>query len=161
MPEGSQKIAVIRIRGKVHVRGDIEDTLSMLNLTRKNHCVLLSKTPEYAGMIHKVNDHVTWGEVKTETILALLEKRGKTSGGRKLTDKEVKETLKFKSIKEFADALASGKASLKDVKKLKPVFSLSPPRGGFERGGIKKPYNKGGVLGYRGDEINKLIERML
>ena len=38
---------------------------------------------------------------------------------------------------------------------------LTPPRGGFERKGVKMPYNKGGALGYRGAAINELITRML
>lgn len=39
--------------------------------------------------------------------------------------------------------------------------NLMPPRGGFERKGVKMPYNKGGALGYRGTAINELIKRML
>ncbi len=41
------------------------------------------------------------------------------------------------------------------------LFRLAPPRGGFERKGIKTPFTKGGVLGYRGDKINLLIQKML
>ncbi len=44
--------------------------------------------------------------------------------------------------------------------KLKPFFRLSPPRGGFERKGIKKPNSKGGALGARKD-MDKLIKRMI
>ncbi len=45
----------------------------------------------------------------------------------------------------------------KDVK----VYRLSPPKGGFERKGIKTAFAVGGVLGYRGDAINALIQKML
>ena len=38
---------------------------------------------------------------------------------------------------------------------------LHPPRGGFERKGVKMPFAKGGVFGSRGDAINELVERML
>jgi large subunit ribosomal protein L30 len=34
--------AVIRIRGSVNVRKDIDDTLRMLRLNRKMHCVVLN-----------------------------------------------------------------------------------------------------------------------
>ena len=40
------------------------------------------------------------------------------------------------------------------------TFRLHPPKGGFERRGIKKTFKEGGVLGYRGKEIIKLIEKM-
>ncbi|MEM2203989.1 MAG: 50S ribosomal protein L30, partial [Sulfolobales archaeon] len=43
---------------------------------------------------------------------------------------------------------------------VKPVFRLHPPSGGF-KGSIKKPYGNGGELGYRGQDINDLIRRMI
>jgi large subunit ribosomal protein L30 len=45
--------------------------------------------------------------------------------------------------------------------KLKKYFLLHPPRGGFERKGIKTPFTTGGALGYRGAKINDLIKKML
>jgi large subunit ribosomal protein L30 len=39
------------------------------------------------------------------------------------------------------------------------VFALHPPRGGFERKGIKVPFKVGGAMGYRG-EMDALLERM-
>lgn len=41
------------------------------------------------------------------------------------------------------------------------AFRLSPPKKGFERKGIKKPFSKGGALGNRKNKINELIKRML
>ena len=43
----------------------------------------------------------------------------------------------------------------------KILFRLHPPRGGFERKGIKKTFNLGGVLGYRKNKIDVLIKKML
>ena len=48
-----------------------------------------------------------------------------------------------------------------DFLKLKPFFRLHPPKGGFEKAGIKKPFTVKGALGYRGDKINDLIKKML
>jgi len=39
------------------------------------------------------------------------------------------------------------------------VIRLHPPRRGWEA--IKEPYRSGGSLGYRGKEINKLIQKMV
>jgi large subunit ribosomal protein L30 len=44
---------------------------------------------------------------------------------------------------------------------LKKFFALHPPRGGFDRKGIKTPFTNGGALGNRGAKINDLIKRML
>ena len=113
------------------------------------------------GMVKKVNDYITWGEARPESIEGLLVKRGKVTGGKALEDAHVKEVGIAKTVKEYAKNISDGKAKITDVKKLKPVFRLSPPVKGFERAGIKKPFTTGGALGYRGEKINELIERML
>lgn len=46
-------------------------------------------------------------------------------------------------------------------KNAKGVFFLAPPRGGFERKGIKKSYVVGGALGNRGEAMNALLEKMM
>ncbi len=69
-----KKVAVIRIKGGVGLRKDINDTLKMLRLYIKNSCVSLDNTTSKIGMVKKVKDFVTWGEVDDET-LQLLEKR--------------------------------------------------------------------------------------
>ncbi len=68
--------AVVRVRGSIGVRAKAEDTLKQLHLTRKNHCVLLSKTEQHSRMLNIVADLVTWGEASAETIEA-LKKRSK------------------------------------------------------------------------------------
>jgi len=41
------------------------------------------------------------------------------------------------------------------------VFMLHPPRGGFERKGVKKPFSLGGALGDRKEKINDLLKKMI
>jgi len=48
-----------------------------------------------------------------------------------------------------------------DEGKLLNVFHLSPPRGGFERRGIKYAFTQKGALGYRAAKINDLIKKMI
>ena len=43
----------------------------------------------------------------------------------------------------------------------KTHLRLSPPRGGFDRGGIRMYIKARGACGYRGKGINKLIARMV
>ena len=71
----------------------------------------------------------------------------------------VKENSKYASILSLAKAIEKGEADIGDVKGLKPLFRLPPPRKGYE--GIKRAWNDGGALGYRGADIEKLIDRML
>ncbi|TKJ17444.1 50S ribosomal protein L30 [Candidatus Woesearchaeota archaeon B3_Woes] len=123
------KYAVIRIRGLVRVKKEINHTMELMGLYRKNYCVLIDKKD--FGMIKKVKDYVTYGEIDKETEDLVVKKRGE-----KTKNKEGKEV-----IKKF--------------------FRLNPPRKGFGRKGIKVAFSKSGGLGYRGDKINDLLKRML
>ncbi len=64
----NMKIAIIRVRGRVGVREDIENTLRRLKLTKPNHLVIYKDDPVIRGMIKKVKDYVTWGEVSDKFI---------------------------------------------------------------------------------------------
>ncbi|MCD6275968.1 MAG: 50S ribosomal protein L30 [Thermoplasmata archaeon] len=150
--------AVIRVRGRTGVRKDIRDTLQMLRLTRVNHCVLIPDTPAYRGMLQKVKDYVTWGEINLETLTKLIKYKGRLYGDKPITDDYVKETLGYESIEEMARAILEGKMLYKDIPNVKPVFRLHPPLKGWEK--TKRHFTEGGALGYRGEDINDLITRM-
>ena len=76
--------AVIRLRGLVKVRKDIKDTLKMLRLNRKMHCVLLNENDVVKGMLQKVKDWTTWGEIDDNILKLLIEKRGRKPGNNPL-----------------------------------------------------------------------------
>ncbi|HID09221.1 TPA: 50S ribosomal protein L30 [Candidatus Micrarchaeota archaeon] len=154
------KIAVIRVRGLVNVNPKIRTTLNLLKLYKKNWLVFVDNTKEQLGMLKVVKDWTTYGEVDLETFKEVLKKRGKIVGDKPLTDEYVKEKLGM-TIDEFAEKVYKGEMKLKDLPGLKTFFRLNPPRKGWERKGIKKPYSVGGALGYRGKNINELIKRML
>ncbi len=153
-----KRLAVIRIRGRVNVRGDIEDTMKMLRLHRVNHCALVSDTPTLKGMILKAKDYITWGDVDEKDVSLLLKNRGELVGGERLTDTYVKKNTGFKSIADFAKAFVASKAELSDVPDLKPIFRLHPPRKGHKR--IKRTFGASGALGNRGAQIKDLIYKM-
>ncbi len=150
--------AVIRVRGRTGVRRDIRDTLNMLRLTRVNHCVLVPNTPAYMGMLKKVKDYVTWGEIDQETLVKLIRYKGRLYGDKPITDEYIRETLGYESIEELAKALLENKLLYKDIPNVKPVFRLHPPLKGWEK--TKRHFTEGGALGYRGEKINELINRM-
>ncbi len=154
-----KRLAVIQIRGLINTPKEVKDTLKMLHLTRANHCVVIDDRPTYIGMLKKVTPWVTWGEIDKDTFEAMLRKRGRLVGDKKLTDDYVKENTKFANISEFVDAFMNFEAELEDIPNLKPVFRLTPPSGGYKS--IKKHWKEGGDRGYRGEKINELIKRMI
>jgi large subunit ribosomal protein L30 len=147
--------AVVRVRGQVHLRGDVRDTLRLLRLTRANHCVLVPETAAFRGMLQKVKDHVTWGEVSPEVVERLLAARARVAG-KALGTEHLGGS--YKSVEHLAAAVHAGKARLADLG-VTPVLRLPPPRRGYE--GIKRAFRAGGALGYRGKDINDLLQRML
>ncbi|OED29777.1 50S ribosomal protein L30 [Methanosphaera sp. WGK6] len=150
--------AVIRIRGRTGIKRNIADTLDMLNLTRISHAVVIPETPSYKGMLQKAKDYITWGEISEETYKKLLAERGRLSGNRRVTDEFVKENTDYDSVEALAVALYNGETTLKEAG-LKPLFRLNPPRKGYE--GTRKSFKEGGSLGYRAENINELLEKML
>lgn len=153
---------VVRIRGAPGMRRKILDTLKMLRMHKVNHGVLLLGKKSYKGMLQKCNNYITYGEINEETLISLLKERGKIIGDHPLTDSSLKDLMGYESIKEFAKALLDGEIQYKenDLNKIKPVFRLHPPRKGF-KGTIKRHKKEGGALGYIGEDINQLIQRMI
>lgn len=149
--------AVIRIRGKVGTKKEIEDTLKMLRLEKVNSCVVLEEREDLKGMIEKVKNFVTYGEIDFNVFFEMLKKRGRISESKRLTEENVKE-LGFNSIEELALEIFEGRKKMKEIKSLKPVFRLTPPSKGFKS--LKEFYPKGDI-GYRGKEINELLRRMI
>ncbi|MEG3224027.1 MAG: 50S ribosomal protein L30 [Methanobacteriales archaeon Met13] len=150
-------LAAIRVRGTTGIKEGISDTLDMLRLTRINHAVLLSDHPSYWGMLRKAKDYITWGEIDQETLTELIQKRGMLPGREKVTEEYLQET-DYKSVEDLSQALIAEEAQLEDAG-LKPIFRLHPPRKGYKN--TKKAYGEGGTLGYRGEEINPLLKRMM
>jgi large subunit ribosomal protein L30 len=71
-------IAVIRIKGMVGIKKEIEETLHRLKLRKKYVCVVLENpNPAQLGMIKRVRDFVAFGEINDETYKKLKEMRGK------------------------------------------------------------------------------------
>ena len=130
-PKSEKLVAVIRVRGVTGIRKRISDTLNMLCLYRSNFCTVRKNTSSTMGMIKKVKDYVTYGEISDDVFEEL----------KKIKKKDMDPKEKAKSAKMF--------------------FRLNPPKRGYGRKGIKKPFSRGGALGYRGDKINDLIKRML
>lgn len=152
-------IAIVRIRGHAKIQHTAVKTMNMMKLTRPNHCVLLPESSTTKGMLQVVKDFVTWGEVSHEMIARMLFQRGEVIGGGRLTDAYVKDNSKFPSILSLAKAMEKGEAKISDVKGLKPVVRLPPPRKGYES--TRRSYSDGGSLGYRGADIEELVDRML
>ncbi len=158
MTEQRRCLAVVRVRGRSDVFREVTETMELLHLHRNCHATLIDDRPAYVGMLRKAQNCLTWGEVSKENVALLLKERGRLVGNKKLTDEYLKD-MGYKSLDELAEAIYESKVEFNKLPRIKPVFRLHPPSKGF-KGKVKRSYTTGGVIGYRGENINNLIKRM-
>ena len=68
-------IVVIRIKGQVKLNKEISETLNRLKLKKKYSCVILEPTKENLGMVKRVENQVSFGEISEDMHKKLIEKR--------------------------------------------------------------------------------------
>ena len=149
---------VVRIKEQADVPHWANTTLNLLNLEKKYRAVIIPVKENTLGMLRKVQHYLSWQEIDIETTKELLDKKGRKSGYKKITDEDVSK-VGFKTIDELATSLSEGKTSMAKIKPIKPWFALSPPRQGFKRS-TKRLYGQKGVLGHN-KELTTLIRRMM
>ena len=149
---------VVRIKGQADVPHWANTTLNLLNLEKKYRAVIIPAKENTVGMLRKVQHYLSWQEIDIETTKELLDKKGRKSGYKKITDEDLSK-VGFKTIDELAISLSEGKTSMSKIKPIKPWFALSPPRQGFKRS-TKRLYGQKGILGYN-KELTTLIRRMM
>ena len=121
-----------------------QETLFRMRLRRKYAAILLPSNPESLKLLQNVRNFVAYGDVDTDTLALLIEKRGVALDKKKVDAKKVITELDKKGLEGAG---------------LKPFFRLHPPRGGIDSK-IHYPI-RGGVLGDNKKDINELIRRML
>lgn len=152
-------LAVIRIRGTTGIRPAAAKTAELMRLNRINHMVFVEDNEVNRGMLQRVKDYVTWGEVDDATVEMILRYRAQLKGHNPLMEEELKDIAGYETFKDLASAINRGKMKFKDIRDIVPVVRLNPPKGGYEA--VRKPVGQGGSAGYRGKDINRLILAML
>ena len=99
-------------------------------------------------MIKKVKDYTAFGKISDEALKELVAKKARPINPLEKVDakKALEELKKGKTPKEAG---------------IRNLFTMSPPKGGVERKGIKVPFKLGGALGNRGEKIGELVLRMI
>jgi len=139
-------VAVVRVRGKINLSHEQQRTFKQLNLNNKNWCIVLKNTKDNLGMINKVKDYVTWGEISEELFEELVKKKGEEYKAR-TEDKNKK--IEYKKYFQYKS------------KRYNRFFRLHPPLKGYGRKGVKTHFHKRGALGNRNEKIMELLERMI
>jgi len=156
------KIAIVRVKGLYGIRPAAKTTLDSLRLFYINHCAVFEDSPSLRGMLQVAKDYICWGEVKEETLKAVMEKReNMLAKHNEMKNAKMQKTDAKTDMKEAKNAKSSSKTEPKPVKSEKRssgmLFALHAPRGGWN-GTIKKRFPKG-AAGLRPD-MDTLLELM-
>ena len=164
MPESARQpvILAVRIRGTATDNPDVRKTMETLKMESTFRARLLESNPSTLGMLRTAKNLVAWGQVNPEVLESLLRKRAEREGNKKLDEEFAKVFFKKENVAELAKSLITGEVGVKDLwlAGVKPRFRLHPPKGGFKRS-TRRAATDGGELGYRGDDINRLVRRMI
>ncbi len=148
---------VVRVRGSIHAKHEIGETLRFLHLARPNHATVVPEEAAYRGMLTRVQGYVTWGETDAETVGLLLRSRGRPSAPSPSPPTAGAGALAEAQLATLVPEVVAG--GLARARGVRPLFRLRAPKGGWRS--TKKPFALGGALGYRGRAINELVRRML
>ena len=156
--EACKVIVAVKIRGEISGQREAKETNAYLGLSHTNHAVLIDNRPAYMGMLQRSQSYLTWGEASKETVTVLLKERGK-AGSVKLSD-EYAQKVGYKTLDDLAEAIYNCKIEYNKLEGITKTFRLRPPKKGY-KGKTKKSFRAGGEAGYRGEAINKLVQRMV
>lgn len=155
----SKCFVVVKIRGTIRAKREARETLDMLNMKKTHNAVVIDNRPSFIGMLYRVQNYVTWGEISEETLVKMLKKRGRLAGNKRFTDEYAKE-LGYESIAGLANAIFNCKVEYWKIPNIQTNFKLHPPKKGY-KGKTKKSFAAGGEAGYRKEKINDLILKMI
>jgi large subunit ribosomal protein L30 len=148
---------VVRIKGTVNIPRWAQATLDGLNLDKRFRATVVPESEQYLGMLRRVKEVVAWTKADAGIVKELLEKRGRKTGYKPITNSDLPKG--YKGIDDLATAIAENKVAISKLEGIKPWFALSPPKGGFKRK-TKTQYAQNGILG-EDDELVEIVKRML
>merc|ERR1712176_486556 len=163
------KIAmVIRIRGTIGVSPKAKRVMQLFRLRQLHNCTFVKLNEATIRMLRLIEPYVTYGYPTTATIKKLVYKRGFGKINKQripiADNKVVEEGLGKYGICCVADLIheiATVGPHFKQANNFLWPFKLSNPTGGFSRKTKLLHFMEGGEAGARGEEINKLVKKML
>src|SRR2546422_7248988 len=127
-------ILAVRLRGTASDNPDVQRTMESLKLERTFQARLLDNTPSNLGMLRSAKVLVAWGEVSSDLLGRVLEKRGERDGADGLDDGFLR-LLGKASFDDLAKAVVAGGTGL--PRRLRAGFEVPvrvhPPRRGVQR----------------------------
>jgi large subunit ribosomal protein L7e len=165
IPPEAKVLLVVRVRGINRVSPKIKKVLQLLRLRQLNNAVFVRVNKASRVLLTVVEPYITYGAPNLKTVNDLIYKRGhgKVSKQRiPLADNKVIEDSLGKHglicIEDLIHEIYTCGPAFKEANNFLWPFKLSNPLGGWSNKGIH--FSEGGDAGNRGEEINRLVQRM-
>mmetsp|Transcript_29536 Transcript_29536/g.65072 ORF Transcript_29536/g.65072 Transcript_29536/m.65072 type:complete len:240 (-) Transcript_29536:81-800(-) len=168
VPAEPKLALVIRIRGIIGVSPKAKKVLQLFRLRQIHNATFVRLNEATIRMLRLIEPYVTYGYPSRHTVEKLIYKRGFGKLNKQripISENEVIEQgLKGTDIRCTADLIHeiyTVGPNFKRANNFLWPFKLSSPLGGFSSKTKLLHFLEGGEAGARGDEINKLVKRMI
>ena len=163
------KIAlVIRIRGIIGVSPKAKKVLQLFRLRQIHNATFVKLNEATIRMLRLIEPYVTYGYPTRSTVEKLIYKRGFGKLNKQripIADNSVIEegvgSVGVKCCADLIHEIYTVGPNFKEANNFLWPFKLTSPRGGFSNKTKLVHFLEGGEAGNRGEEINKLVKRMI
>ena len=168
VPAEPKLALVIRIRGTIGVSPKAKKVMQLFRLRQLHNATFVRLNEATIRMLRLIEPYVTYGYPSRATVTKLVYKRGfgKLNKSRiAIADNTVIEQGLGKygicCVADLIHELVTVGPHFKEANNFLWPFKLSNPTGGFSRKTKLLHFMEGGESGARGEEINKLVKKMM
>jgi len=160
---------VIRIRGIIGVSPKAKKVMQLFRLRQVHNATFVKLNEATIRMLRLIEPYVTYGYPTRATVEKLVYKRGfgKLNKQRipiannSVIEEAIGEKTGVKCTADLVHEIFTVGPNFKQANNFLWPFKLSSPLGGFSSKTKLLHYLEGGEAGARGEEINKLVKKML
>jgi large subunit ribosomal protein L7e len=168
VPAEPKVALVIRIRGTIGVSPKAKKVMQLFRLRQLHNATFVKLNEATIRMLRLIEPYVTYGYPTIETVQKLIWKRGFGKLNKQRIpigdNKVIGEGLGQFGIECAADLIheiVTVGPNFKKANNFLWPFKLSNPKGGFSSKTKLLHFMEGGEAGARGEEINKLVKKMI
>ncbi len=168
VPAEPKVALVIRIRGIIGVSPKAKKVMRLFRLRQIHNATFVRLNEATIRMLRLIEPYVTYGYPSISTVQKLIYKRGFCKVNKQripIADNTVfpeeLEKLGVSCVADLVHEIVTVGPAFKQANNFLWPFKLSSPLGGFSKKTKLLHYLEGGEAGARGEEINKLVKKML
>ena len=168
VPPEPKVALVIRIRGIIGVSPKAKKVMQLFRLRQIHNATFVKLNEATIRMLRLIEPYVTYGYPTKATIEKLIWKRGYAKLDKQripIAENSVIEAglgqYGIRCVADLIHELVTVGPYFKQANNFVWPFKLSSPLGGFSRKTKLLHFMEGGEAGARGEEINKLVKRMM